>query len=295
MTDEQSSPYTVTAAQLSSDMSDLQNALDFIDGEAGGINAPNQYTAAALERPVRLGDGVEARYLGIADDKAFYYLEIPLIIMPRPGTVVRSVQIELTLFSGNMTNLPIIVDIFPSPKWQTLIDAQGNVQIGIDRLFKFVASAAHLIPGPAQMLAPILTLIVGAGVIDLPYEFLIHKPIIGTTTTGTNFVQWEFNGSHLFQLETPLKFGIILKMPVAHNQLTVKRSVQARVDNVGLKRLMQTDLERLERMRLAPNRNNAGIIERAIELFRNHLNKDWNISDTDLPDWTLSNDLRHLP
>ncbi len=131
----------------------------------------------------------------------FYKLEVPLTLFANAGYAFTEVRCNIQFDKGNENERyqPIIYDIFPRQAWQTLLNIECDLQIGLDANLKFKA---------AEMKSKINFII-------KPIKWAIYRPKV-EADWGNRECDWRLEGKRCIKNEK-LKLFIMMKIAKERN------------------------------------------------------------------------------
>ncbi|TAE59857.1 MAG: hypothetical protein EAZ76_04650 [Nostocales cyanobacterium] len=165
----------------------------------------------------------------------FYYLTLTVDLRPERGTKFWRLTCELD-FSLNSDSEPIITNLFPTQKWQSVMNfglgmnvgLNGNLDwnIGIDS--SHLADILKSIPEDIQ--ANINSKNNFQGFLAIPgYKYNLGHTEILTTGEGNSTCYWQIQDPKLQEMGTA-KFGIIFKLPKGTQSVTLQGTVWVEPD-----------------------------------------------------------------
>jgi hypothetical protein len=156
---------------------------------------------------------------GKAQNYFFYKIDIPITLKSAPDWSFTSLACNL-VFSPNeeerkvIMHLPIVHDIFPSDKWQSLFSYHSSLSLGIDESLSFNASTESSGNEPFSIIKDSLAeaSLQGKGSIGLkfgPFSYQVRKAIIKSRGRGNSQAFWEFQGAE-YVGEQEIDLNVIL-------------------------------------------------------------------------------------
>jgi hypothetical protein len=137
----------------------------------------------------------------------FYLIRVPLTLMPRPGVVFRRVQCAIELNPDEEeVRKPSIHALFPTNRWETVIQAHQGLKIGLDEHITFKASLGEtqLGTGPLSGVADLLIasgLSASAGLVLGEFKYSIRRPKVISAGEGNVKARWFLDSKEIFEPE----------------------------------------------------------------------------------------------
>jgi hypothetical protein len=149
------------------------------------------------------------------DQFKFYYLTVPVTLMPRRGVQFTRVECRLN-FGPKGSREPIIQSIAPQRQWREVLEWGGAMKLKIDGKLDF--SVDLEVPAPAIALPGAIKAHLAAQndaqarIIVPDYSFKIGRAEITATGEGNSECFWRIESPQLREEQT-VKFSVIFKVP----------------------------------------------------------------------------------
>lgn len=182
-------------------------------------------TFLARKRPL------PARFKELARDFRFYWLYIPIALIPQYNWAFNRLEVAIEFNPEDMKpeRRPRAYQILPAKQFQQLLELTTKLDVSINEEFEF---AAH---PPAVALPNDLASISGsveasaagsAGLTVGPFSYRIKKAKIDHSPVGMEQVWWRIDGAEFFQEDSPALI-VIVQVPTAVRQVKIAAALQA--------------------------------------------------------------------
>jgi hypothetical protein len=229
---------------------DAAQRLDALRGHLGGRSEITETPEGKLVRTLAEDEGRFAKSLALREiaDKAFltrnlpvpvsltelfrryryYFLEFPFELDPAAGWGFNKLEVRIDLNPNDPPSgdLPRVFQIFPDPKFQTLFEANANLEVGVNAHGEFSAK-----PGGVDVQVGQAAFKVGAdlgaevggkaGFVIGPFSYSIKRAVISHRGTGKEWARWEISGTQLNRGDDP-RLMVIVQVPKQIRQLKIR-------------------------------------------------------------------------
>lgn len=179
------------------------------------------------------GLSVPTRFKDLAAKHRFYWLRIPVTLMPGENMpfVKLECAVEFNPDEALAPNRPRALSIFPDKKFQTLLATNTSLELGLGENLDLRATAKlpkietgvgsmNIVGGATGKLQTKLNVKVG------PFEHVWKKALIDHSTPGTEKVFWRIEDTEFFAGD-PAGFVVVLQVPRSTTELHVAAALQA--------------------------------------------------------------------
>jgi hypothetical protein len=179
------------------------------------------------------------RFTELSKDFNFYWMDIPVGLHPEWNWAFNMIEARIAFNEGDAPEtLPKAYQILPAKQFQTLAQANMNLEVRLNENFEFEATSGKLgvASGDASIKAKADAAGVvkaGAGAVLGPFKYQIKKAKIDHNAPGMEWVFWRIDGAEFFQEDSP-RLIVILQVPKRTKTLRVSAALQAyRYFNLG--------------------------------------------------------------
>lgn len=147
----------------------------------------------------------------------FYLINIPVTIYPRSGWMFEKLECIIEFNPKQAKGKrPVAYQVFPAERWQTLVQAEQSLRIGLNENLEFDLDSNQLKalpPGLQNALRSGIGLNAGgsAALVVGPFNYTVRRPKILTRGLKTPKTYWRLEGSENVTEEEPC-FGIVLQV-----------------------------------------------------------------------------------
>jgi hypothetical protein len=182
------------------------------------------FTAHGLPVPVRFRD--------LAVNNRFYWIRLPITLMPADGMPFVKLECAVEFNPGQAPNLrPRASSIFPDKKFQEMMKSNTALEFGLSENLDLDASAGlpKVKGGIGSFKADASAsgkLGATLGVKIGPFQYVWKRALIDNTGPGKEKVFWRIEGAEFFQ-EDQATFVIVLQVPRAAAEIKIAAALQA--------------------------------------------------------------------
>ena len=164
----------------------------------------------------------------------FYFLEFPFELDPAAGWAFNKLEVRIDFNKDDPApgEHPKVYQIFPDPKFQTLFEANANLEVGVKANGEFDAKS-----GPVAVQAGQAAFKVGAevdatagakaGFVIGPFSYSIKRAVINHHGAGKEWARWEISGTQINKGDDPRLMAIV-QVPRETRQVKVRGEMLAR-------------------------------------------------------------------
>jgi hypothetical protein len=162
-----------------------------------------------------------------------YVLEFPFELDPAAGWAFNKLEVRIDFNPDDATPVehPKVFQIFPDPKFQTLFEANANLEVGVNANAEFSATPGHVDVQAGQAAFKVEAGI-GAeaggktGFVIGPFSYSIKRALINHRGTGKEWARWEISGTKLNRGDDP-RLMVIVQVPKQTGQVKVRGQLLA--------------------------------------------------------------------
>ena len=148
-----------------------------------------------------------------------YLLEIPFELDPAAGWAFNKLEVRIDFNPDDKTprEQPKVYQIFPDPKFQSLFEANANLEVGVKANGEFDAKTGSVAVQAGQAsfkMGADLGAEAGAkaGLVLGPFRYSVKKALINHRGTGKEWARWEISGTQLNKGDDP-RLMVIVQVP----------------------------------------------------------------------------------
>ena len=169
----------------------------------------------------------------LARDYNFYWIRLPVQLMPQDNWAYNKLKLHIKLISENVPahEQPKAYMILPNKQFETKLEMSSKLEVSIDPNFQFSAKVLpqHADIGVAQ--ASIgggvdARIEAGTGLVVGPFVYHAKKAKINHNATGMEEVKWVIDGAEFFQ-DYDLQMVVVAQLPKSVGQLRLLAQMQA--------------------------------------------------------------------
>lgn len=176
---------------------------------------------------------VPMRFAELSERYAFYWLNVPIYLRPQRNWAFNRLEVALEFNPGDAAphSRPKAYQILPAKKFQTLLEVNESLEIGLDENFEFKAQTGALQAeaGSAAVTGSAsagLKLEAGLGLKAGRFEYRLKRAKIDHTAVGLERVFWRLDGAEFFQDDVPA-LVVIMQVPKETTAVSVTAVLQA--------------------------------------------------------------------
>jgi hypothetical protein len=196
---------------------------------------------------------VPFRFKELSKLYSFYWLYFPVALFPRHGTAFNRLEVAVEFNpaekSGHLR--PKAYQILPDKKFETLLQARQQLELGLDENFEFGVKTGQLsgAAGDAQgtLAAGVgVKAAAGAGLVAGPFVYTIKRAKIEHTAVGLERVFWRLDSREFFEGDD-VPLVVIAQVPKGTKSVSVAAAMQAYRHFNWLSAPLQSVIEELPR------------------------------------------------
>jgi hypothetical protein len=175
-----------------------------------------------------------ARFTDLSQNHRFYWIRFPLTLRPADNKPFVKLQCAVEFNPGKDPGhlRPVAQMILPDKRFQTLLQGNASLTLGIGEDFEFKASGAQDIAVPVANVAAAakgsvdVKVAGAAGMAVGPFTYTLKKARINHSGSGTERVFWTLDGAEFFEEQEPV-LVVVLRVPNEVKEVQVAAALQA--------------------------------------------------------------------
>jgi hypothetical protein len=155
-----------------------------------------------------LAPGATVKALLQQDD--FYAITFAVTLFPKVDWQFDRLECQIELNSGGSAPLPVAFDVYPYDEWNTIVQLNMKLDVGVDEQFKFDAQLPPGTPGlSGQVRARVNA---GLGIVVPPRDYSLRRATVVSRGRGNSQVFWRLLGTGYFEQTEP-RLGLVVRVP----------------------------------------------------------------------------------
>lgn len=160
----------------------------------------------------------------------FYYITLPINLIPHPDVVFKALECHV-IFSPKGTDEPIVEKLFPTEKWQNLLEWGASMQAGLDANLDVMIGVDDVQlqtqPIPAKLAGNVVSKAhLKTFFKTKDFHFTLRQTQLETGGIGNSFAYWRIKGNEL-RNQYDLTFQLIFKVPKGTQTITMTAIMSA--------------------------------------------------------------------
>jgi len=176
---------------------------------------------------------VPASFTKLTKDYTFYWLFFPVVLFPQYNWAFNRLELEVKMRSDDPAPhlQPVAHQILPNQQFQSLVQADTNLEITLGENFEFSARVPTLSASAGVLSGAVGAGVdvkgaAGAGLVLGPFNYHVKRAKIQHTTTGAERVFWRLDGAEFFQEDAPQPV-IVARVPKTAKEVHIEASLYA--------------------------------------------------------------------
>jgi hypothetical protein len=176
---------------------------------------------------------VPASFAKLTKEYSFYWLFFPVVLFPQYNWAFNRLELEVKMRSENPAPhmQPVAHQILPNQQFQTLVQADTNLEITLGENFEFSAKIPTLSANAGVLSGTVGAGVdakgaAGAGLVLGPFNYHVKRAKIQHTTTGAERVFWRLDGAEFFQEDAPQPV-IVVRVPKSVKEVHIEANLYA--------------------------------------------------------------------
>ena len=176
---------------------------------------------------------VPASFTKLTQDYNFYWLFFPVVLFPQYNWAFNRLELEVKMHANDPAPhmQPVAHQILPNQQFQTLVQADTNLEITLGENLEFSAKVPTLSANAGVLSGAVgagvdVKAAAGAGMVLGPFKYHIKRAKIQHTTTGAERVFWRLDGAEFFQEDAPEPV-IVARVPKVVKEVHIEANLYA--------------------------------------------------------------------
>ena len=176
---------------------------------------------------------VPASFTKLTKEYTFYWLFFPVLLFPQYDWAFNRLELEVKMRSDDPAPhmQPVAHQILPNQQFQSLVQADTNLEISLGENFEFSAKVPTLSANAGVLSGTVGAGVdvkgaAGAGLVLGPFNYHVKRAKIQHTTTGAERVFWRLDGAEFFQEDAPQPV-IVVRVPKNVKEVHIDASLYA--------------------------------------------------------------------